>query len=183
MSNFDFSPAESPTFYYIGVTTGKSSIMRVFPKWAEHLGLGDTHFIGIDCKIHDDPNVYRKVVDFIKQDKHSWGALVTSHKIDLYDLKKGIIKFRGCAMLCFGNFRFAYRELVDKKEDELQDILNLYCVDPTKLQTEFEKRPEKMFEIESIPKEWLWYLGRISGEKVNSEMETLVVEIRKFKQR
>jgi len=88
MSNFDFSPAESPTFYYIGVTTGKSSIMRVFPKWAEHLGLGDTHFIGIDCKIHDDPNVYRKVVDFIKQDKHSWGALVTSHKIDLYEATK-----------------------------------------------------------------------------------------------
>nr|WP_279386317.1 hypothetical protein [Candidatus Cryosericum odellii] len=22
-----------PTFYFIGVTTGKSSIMRVFPRW------------------------------------------------------------------------------------------------------------------------------------------------------
>lgn len=85
MSNFDFSHAERPTFYYIGVTTTKSSIMKVFPKWAEYLGLGDTPIVGIDCKIHDDAQVYRKVVNFIKNDKNSLGALVTSHKIDLYD--------------------------------------------------------------------------------------------------
>jgi shikimate 5-dehydrogenase len=78
-------PAEKPTFYYIGVTTGKSSIIRVFPKWAEHLGLGGTPFIGIDCKIHDDPKKYRKIVQFIKNDRYSLGALVTSHKIDLFD--------------------------------------------------------------------------------------------------
>lgn len=85
MSNFNYQPAEKPTFYYIGVTTTKSSIMRVFPKWAEYLDLGDTSIVGIDCKIHDDPEIYRKVVNFIKSDKKSLGALITSHKIDLYD--------------------------------------------------------------------------------------------------
>ncbi|MFW9938798.1 MAG: shikimate dehydrogenase, partial [Candidatus Thorarchaeota archaeon] len=85
MSNFNYKPAEKPTFYYIGVTTSKSSIMRVFPKWADYLGLGDTSFEGIDCNIHDDPEIYRKIVNFIKSDKNSLGALVTSHKIDLYD--------------------------------------------------------------------------------------------------
>ena len=83
MSIFDFKPADKPTFYFIGVTTGKSSIMKVFPEWARHLGLGDCPIRGIDCKWHDAPEVYRQVVSFIKNDKLSLGALVTTHKIDL----------------------------------------------------------------------------------------------------
>jgi shikimate 5-dehydrogenase len=83
MSNFNFQPAGKPTFYFIGVTTGKSSIMKVFPEWAKYLNLGDCPIKGIDCKWHDDPEVYRKVVDFIKNDKLSLGGLVTTHKIDL----------------------------------------------------------------------------------------------------
>ncbi len=57
--------------------------MRVFPEWARHLGLGDCPIRGIDCKWHDDPEVYRKVVSFIKNDPLSLGGLVTTHKIDL----------------------------------------------------------------------------------------------------
>ena len=34
-----YEKATQPTFYFIGVTTGSSSIMRVFPKWADALGL------------------------------------------------------------------------------------------------------------------------------------------------
>jgi shikimate 5-dehydrogenase len=36
-----YQPATQPTLYFIGVTTGKSSIMKVFPAWAEYLGLKD----------------------------------------------------------------------------------------------------------------------------------------------
>ena len=79
----DYPRAQRPTMYFIGVTTGKSSIMKVFPRWAEHLGLGDVTIQGIDCRWHDDPAVYRAVVDFIKRDELSPGALVTTHKIDL----------------------------------------------------------------------------------------------------
>lgn len=85
MIELKLNPAIEPTFYYIGVTTGKSSIMRVFPKWAEYLGIGGSRFVGIDCKIHDDPKTYQKIVQFIKNDKLSLGALVTSHKIDLFE--------------------------------------------------------------------------------------------------
>ena len=88
MSNFDFLPAEKPTFYYIGVTTTQSSIMKVFPKWADYLGIGGTPIVGVNCKIHDDPEIYRKVVGFIKHDENSLGALVTSHKLDLYEAAK-----------------------------------------------------------------------------------------------
>lgn len=76
--------ATQPTMYFIGVTTGKSSIMKVFPAWAEALGLKDTVLKGIDIEIHADPSVYREVVSFIKNDPLSLGALVTTHKIDLY---------------------------------------------------------------------------------------------------
>ena len=82
-TGFDFRPAEVPTFYFIGVTTGKSSINRVFPAWMKHLGVENCSLRGIDCKQHDDPAVYRKVVDFIKHDEKSLGGLVTTHKIDL----------------------------------------------------------------------------------------------------
>ena len=83
MTANDLVSATTRSFYFIGVTTGKSSIMKVFPKWAAHLGLGEVEIKGIDCKWHDDPAVYRKVVDFIKADPLSVGALVTTHKMDL----------------------------------------------------------------------------------------------------
>lgn len=78
-----YDKATQPTMYFIGVTTGKSSIMNVFPRWAEYLKLDNTAIRGIDCKWHDDREVYRRAVEHIKRDPLSLGALVTTHKIDL----------------------------------------------------------------------------------------------------
>ncbi|MGV3763316.1 shikimate dehydrogenase family protein [Parapedobacter sp.] len=79
----NYSAAERPTMYFIGVTTAKSSIMKVFPKWAEFLQLKEVEIKGIDFNVHDDPGNYREAVDFIKHDPNSLGALVTTHKMDL----------------------------------------------------------------------------------------------------
>jgi shikimate 5-dehydrogenase len=79
-----YQPATQPTLYFIGVTTGKSSIMKVFPAWAEYLGLKDAVIKGIDFKLHDEPEAYRETVEFIRNDPLSMGALVTTHKIDLF---------------------------------------------------------------------------------------------------
>lgn len=79
-----YTPARKPTFYFIGVTTAQSSIMRVFPAWAAHLGLGDVEMRGIDFEPHADPARYRAAVRFLKDDPLSLGALVTTHKLDLY---------------------------------------------------------------------------------------------------
>lgn len=76
--------ADKPTMYFIGVTTGSSSIMKIFPKWADALGFGDAVLKGIDVEIHAEPQVYRDVVTMIKQDPLTRGALVTTHKLDLY---------------------------------------------------------------------------------------------------
>jgi shikimate 5-dehydrogenase len=75
--------AEVPTFYFIGVTTGQSSIMKVFPKWAEVLGL-QAVIKGIDLPLHAPAEEYCKVTEFLKKDPLSLGALVTTHKLDLF---------------------------------------------------------------------------------------------------
>jgi shikimate 5-dehydrogenase len=77
-------PARRPTMYFIGVTTGRSSIRTVFPRWADALGLGDVPLVGIDLPPRAPAADYRRVVEFIAADPLSVGALVTTHKIDLY---------------------------------------------------------------------------------------------------
>jgi shikimate 5-dehydrogenase len=88
-----YKPAEQRTMYFIGVTTAKSSIMKVFPAWAEALKLNAV-IKGFDFPPHDKPEHYREVVSFIKNDPNSLGALVTTHKLDLFkacrDLFEGI---------------------------------------------------------------------------------------------
>lgn len=79
-----YQPATQPTIYFIGVTTTSSSIMKVFPKWAQALGLNDAVIKGIDLPLHAPAESYREAVGFIKNDPLSLGALVTTHKIDLF---------------------------------------------------------------------------------------------------
>ncbi|MCM3694843.1 shikimate dehydrogenase family protein [Microbacterium oleivorans] len=84
MTSADLRPAVTPTLYFIGVTTGRSSIQQVFPRWADELGLTDAVLQGIDLPLHAPAADYRRVVEFIAADPLSLGALVTTHKIDLY---------------------------------------------------------------------------------------------------
>jgi len=82
-----------PTFFFIGVTTSKSSIMKVFPLWMKELGRPEVVIEGIDCKIHDGPEVYRQAVAQIKYDPLSLGALVTTHKIDLLTAARDLFDY------------------------------------------------------------------------------------------
>lgn len=74
-----------PTFYFVGVTTAKSSIMRVFPRWMEAIDRPDVVIEGIDHPIHDTAEAYRRTVAQMKYDPLSLGGLVTTHKIDLLE--------------------------------------------------------------------------------------------------
>jgi shikimate 5-dehydrogenase len=76
--------AQPKAFSFIGVTTSRSAIMKVFPMWAEHLGERDVRMIGIDLPIHADPQSYRDVVEKIKAGGSELGGLVTTHKLDLF---------------------------------------------------------------------------------------------------
>ena len=90
---FYYEKATQPTIYFIGVTTASSSIMKVFPAWAEALKLENTVIKGIDFAPHSPAFEYRKAVEFIKNDPLSLGALVTTHKIDLYNSCKDLFDY------------------------------------------------------------------------------------------
>src|SRR5208282_1317451 len=51
---------------------------------AEFLGIADAELKGIDFPLNADPAAYRTAVEFIKQDSLSEGALVTTHKLNLF---------------------------------------------------------------------------------------------------
>lgn len=91
--NYTIETKTVPTFYFIGVTTKKSSIMKVFPLWMKVLGREDVVMEGIDCLIHDKPEVYRAAVAQIKYDPNSLGALVTTHKIDLLTAARDMFEY------------------------------------------------------------------------------------------
>ncbi len=88
-----YEKAAAPTLYFIGVTTGKSSIMKVFPKWAKALGLDDAVIKGFDFAPHSSAEEYREAVEFIKNDPLSMGALVTTHKIDLFKTCRDLFEY------------------------------------------------------------------------------------------
>lgn len=70
---------------FIGVTTGSSSIMRVFPRWAEILGLPTSTLVGCDIPLDASIERYRREVLAIREDPEHRGALVTTHKMALYE--------------------------------------------------------------------------------------------------
>ena len=80
-----YSAATAPTLFFFGVTTARSSIMKVFPAWAKRLGLKDAVIKGVDFPLHAPAADYRAAVAFVKRDPLALGALVTTHKIDLYN--------------------------------------------------------------------------------------------------
>ena len=79
--------------YFIGVTTGKSSINKVFPLWMEVLERPEVVLRGIDHPVHDNPEAYCASVAQIKYDPNSLGALVTTHKIDLYNAARDMFDY------------------------------------------------------------------------------------------
>ena len=98
---FNLVAKAQPTFYFIGVTTGKSAMVRLFPIWAAALGRGEVVFEGVDLKLHDTPEAYRQAVAQIKYDPLSIGALVTTHKIDLFEAARDMFDYLDpYAILC-----------------------------------------------------------------------------------
>jgi shikimate 5-dehydrogenase len=79
------TPERRAVMGFIGVSTGSSAIMRVFPRWAESLGLGAPELRGHDLPLDAPDGVYRALIDAIRADERYLGALVTTHKIRLFD--------------------------------------------------------------------------------------------------
>ena len=120
-----------PTFYFIGVTTSKSSIMKVFPRWMEALGRPEIVIEGIDHALHDDPEAYRQTVAQIKHDPLSLGALVTSHKISLLEATKDMFDILHSSATITGEVSCISKrdgQLVGHAKDPLTSEMSLNAV-------------------------------------------------------
>jgi shikimate 5-dehydrogenase len=71
--------------YFIGVTTGSSSIHRLFGPWAALAGVPEAVLSGIDIEVDAPPARYQDALRRICSDPESCGALVTTHKVQVYE--------------------------------------------------------------------------------------------------
>jgi shikimate dehydrogenase len=69
---------------FVGVSTGSSSIMTIFPAWSRILNLPTDTLIGHDLPLDATTEQYRELVERIAADPHHRGALVTTHKMNVY---------------------------------------------------------------------------------------------------
>ncbi len=93
----------------------------------------------------------------------------------LKDIKKGTTRFRGFAMLAFGNFRFAFRQL--SKENQIQrlcDQLRPWAEPTTELETNLQSRPDPIAPIAEretkIPPDETWHLGYLTVAGLLSDL-------------
>jgi shikimate 5-dehydrogenase len=101
ISAYHITRQDVPTIYFIGVTTGQSTMTRLFPYWASILGFDNAQLIGVDLPLQAPPELYREAVTQIKYDPLSMGALITTHKINLFNA--AVDMFEECdsfALLC-----------------------------------------------------------------------------------
>lgn len=69
---------------FLGVTTGGSLINRLFPKWAEIMGIAPARLRGLDLPVGAAPERIRDAIREIAEDPTVRGALVTTHKIAVH---------------------------------------------------------------------------------------------------
>lgn len=119
-------------FTFIGATTSQSSIVRIFPLWRDALQLGsDVELRGEDFPLHAPPDSYRRAVERIKSDPCQLGALVTTHKIDLYTATHDIFdKVDMYAALCGELSCIAHRagSLLGWAKDPISAGRALHCI-------------------------------------------------------
>lgn len=69
---------------FVGVSTGSSSIMTIFPAWSRILNLPTDTLIGHDLPLDATVEQYRELVASLAADPNHRGALVTTHKMNVY---------------------------------------------------------------------------------------------------
>jgi shikimate dehydrogenase len=116
-------PAGEETIYFIGVSTGESTISRLFPRWTSLLGLGGSEgaaLVGIDLPLDTPLERYREIVAHLKDDPLALGAVITGHKLRVYAAAADLFdEVDGNALLCreVGQLRKRGGQLVAEATD------------------------------------------------------------------
>lgn len=99
--------------------------------------------------------------------------------LKLDEFPKRIARFRGFAMLSFGDFRFAYKKLSRHNQEELLRELDPYSKSTASIVAAFAERPDPALKVEKIGKEKTWCLGYITKGMYETEAATISGAIRK----
>lgn len=91
-------------------------------------------------------------------------------KCTIGDLRTGVKRFQKTAMICFGNFIYAYRTLSKASSlTELMDSLGTHCDDSLKLQEKLSKRRKPILSVRPIDQARTYLLGYISSAEIREE--------------
>jgi hypothetical protein len=99
--------------------------------------------------------------------------------LKLDELPKAIARFRGYAMLCFGDFRFAYKKLSRLNQQDLFRALGSYSKGTDSILQAFVERPSPALKIEKIAKDKTWCLGYIAKGMYETEAGWVSAAIKK----
>jgi len=94
---------------FVGVATEHSSIRKVFPAWADTLQLPTRDLIGHDVPLGATAPVFRSLVRQIDHDQLHRGALVTTHKVSVYDTAKDMFDELDDLALLFGEISSIFK--------------------------------------------------------------------------
>lgn len=94
------------------------------------------------------------------------------------DLKRGVKKFRGFAMLCFGNYRFAFRRLSEERDRiRFAELLDPWNRDTENQMRAFEHRQDPLTPLQGtkdiIRQSDTWLTGYLSPELLKSDHAVL----------
>jgi hypothetical protein len=101
--------------------------------------------------------------------------------ITIDELKGGITKFRGYALLCFGNFRFSFKELLSKDYFEIEEALEPFSITEDLMEDNFKFRPAKILDINTIGRELTPFVGELIGRVLNKEEEFWAEDVQRLK--
>jgi hypothetical protein len=95
-------------------------------------------------------------------------------KVSLEALRAGVVRFRGLAMLCYGNFTYARRTLTRLGSDaEIRERMRSFGKSKGELLSEFLDRPDPTIDIEPIERCNTWLNGEITGKIIGKEAKAL----------
>lgn len=154
--------------YFRAFDTGIKSHIQAFISISSTDGLNYEQFNEL-LLLFDQDRMGRAFFDFL----FGSNGLLT-----LDDLPARIARFRGFAMLAFGDFRFAYKKLSCLNEAQLTKALDPYSKQPEDLVKAFSSRPAPALKIEKIAKDETWCLGYIAKGVYETEAAAVASAIK-----
>ncbi len=94
---------------FVGVSTSQSSIRKVFPAWAHLLCLPTDRLIGHDVPLDAGRDVYRSLVSRAAADDNEYGALVTTHKMAVFEHAADLFDNLDELAVMFGELSSVYK--------------------------------------------------------------------------